>query len=82
MEIPNDIFQVAGTSLLAAGGYMIARVNNKIDFISDRLRSHETEIAKEYVSKSDFVHAVDEFKDNIKAANLKLDKIFDMMISK
>ena len=86
MELLTTIISIIAAIFIGVGGWIMTRLHMRQDNLKFRLQNHNVDTAKEYVRKAEFVHTIDEFKnefkDGLKEVSRKLDKVFDVLNEK
>ena len=71
----TEIGVTVALALFTALGAATRQLHTKIDALDSRVDRHELRVAEQYISKQDFLAAIDRVEDHMIRIETKLDKL-------
>ena len=71
----TEIGVTVALALFTALGAATRQLHTKIDALDSRVDKHELRVAEQYISKQDFLSAIDRVEDHMIRIETKLDKL-------
>ena len=71
----TEIGVTVALALFTALGAATRQLHTKIDNLDNRVDKHELRVAEQYISKQDFLAAIDRVEDHMIRIETKLDKL-------